>query len=132
MQYAHYLYRLEHADAVKDEDGDWTSSGAVWVFVCRCREETNGKGARITLTDGKDFVFGSLIQIPVGNEKIQEGAKVMITQQEISSEDLLLISSVNDKNGIKKMEELTLNGDIRIKGECKKYDLNTYHNRMWM
>lgn len=81
-QYPHYLYkRTSGGEAVQDANGSWHTSGGAWTLHSRCREETNGKGTQIQAASGKFVTFASLIQIPVGVERIPEGTEVAIADE---------------------------------------------------
>lgn len=123
-QYPHYLYkRTSSGEAVQDANGSWHTSGGAWTFHSRCREETNGKGTQIQAASGKFVTFASLIQIPVGVERIPEGTEVAIADEPLEPSALLDQES---------MAEAKITGKVRISGECLKFDKGRLHSRLWV
>jgi len=106
-QYPHYLFAVETSESHQDGDGNWIPGSTTIVYKGKCREETNGKGSQIQLAGGTFHVFSSLIQLPKGTGKINEGSEVIIT---------------DDANG----------DDIRIKGEVLKFSKEQLHSRLWL
>lgn len=106
-QYPHYLFAVETSESHQDEDGNWIPGSTTIVYKGKCREETNGKGSQIQLAGGNFHIFSSLIQLPKGTGKINEGSEVIIT---------------DDANG----------EDIRIKGKVLKFDKGQLHSRLWV
>lgn len=106
-QYPHYLFAVETTESHQDEDGNWIPGQTTVRYVCKCREETNGKGSQIQLAGGNFHIFSSLIQLPKGTGKINEGLEVIIT---------------DDANG----------EDIRIKGKVLKFSKEQLHARLWL
>lgn len=102
--YPHRLYTAE-SEATQDENGNWVSGEISEKYICECREETNGKGAQVTIEGGKVFVFASVVYLPTDTPPINAGALVRIKDKE---------------------------NCIRIENTCKKYDVGRLHNRMWL
>lgn len=100
-QYPHYLYR-------DTEDG--------WVYVGRCREETNGKGGHIRTADMEVYTFSSIVQMPAGTPKIPEGVEIAVLEKPSEM-----------PNG---PSSLTMS--LRILGTCAKFDPGRLHCRMWV
>jgi len=108
LQYPHYLFMVvPDSESVQDGDGNWSIPTVAKEFVCRCREETNGKGAYVQVASGGFHLFSSLIQIPYGSLRLSEGDSVYVS---------------NDASGL----------DVRIKGTVYKYDVGQLHNRLWL
>jgi hypothetical protein len=123
-QYPHYLYALKHEDAVQNPNtGSWETGSDVWELWGICREETNGKGHTIATSGGETIVFTSLIQLPVGTPRINEGTEVAVTRSEVLPESLMS----NDFVAQAKADGLVL-----AQGKCMKYDLGRLHCRLWI
>lgn len=123
-QYPHYLYkRTTDGEAVQDANGSWQTSGGAWTYHSPCREETNGKGTQIQAANGKFVTFASLIQIPVGVERIPEGVEVAVAEEPLEPSVLLDQAF---------MAEAKISGIIRISGECLKFDKGRLHCRLWV
>ncbi len=88
-QYPHYLYAYKTAESTQGPNGSWIETPAIWELKAACREETNGKGSEIQTADGTRLVFASLIQIPKGTERINEGTEVIVTREEVPVLELL-------------------------------------------
>lgn len=122
-QYPQYLYALNTGEATQLPNGSWSDNAATWELKAACREETNGKGATIQTADGKSLVFASLIQIPKGTPRINEGMEVIVTREEVAVTQLL------NKDYIATAKD---SGQIVVIGTCQKYDLGRLHCRMWI
>jgi hypothetical protein len=124
FQYPQYLYALQSDEATQNPNtGSWETGPAVWELKNICREETNGKGHTIATVNGETLVFSSLIQIPPGTARINEGAEIAVTREQVEPENLL-----NDdfrKQG-------KINGIIVVTGKCMKYDFGRLHCRLWI
>ena len=108
-QYPHYLYkRTTGGEAVQNANGS---------------EETNGKGTQINTASGKFVTFSSLVQIPVGVERIPEGVEIAVTEEPLEPSALL------DQTV---MEEAKISGLVRVSGECLKFDKGRLHCRLWV
>jgi hypothetical protein len=123
-QYPQYLYALKNDEATKNPNtGSWETPPAVWELHGICREETNGKGHSIATANGETIVFSSLIQIPPGTARINEGAEIAVTREEIDPDELL--NADFRKQG-------KINGTIVVTGKCMKYDFGRLHCRLWI
>lgn len=122
-QYPQYLYALNTGEATQLPNGSWSDNAATWELKAACREETNGKGATIQTADGKSLVFASLIQIPKGTPRINEGMEVIVTREEVAVTQLL------NKDYIATAKD---SGQIVVIGTCQKYDFGRLHCRMWI
>jgi hypothetical protein len=123
-QYPQYLYALKNEEATQNPNtGSWDTSPAVWELKGICREETNGKAHSIVAADGKTLVFASLIQIPAGTPRINEGTPIAVTREQVEPESLL--SDDFRKQG-------KINGTIVVTGKCMKYDSGRLHCRLWI
>ena len=122
-QYPEYLYALKNAEAAQLPNGSWGETPAAWELKAACREETNGKGSEIQTANGQSLVFASLIQIPKGTKRINEGTEVIVAREEMTISQLLdndFIAAANDS------------GLIVARGVCQKYDLGRLHCRLWI
>lgn len=123
FQYYQYLYVLNNDEAVKLPNGSWDNNVKAWELKAACREETNGKGATIQTADRKDLVFASLIQLPKGTPKINEGTEIVVTSEEVDTNQLL-------EPGFIASAKIT--GLVVVTGVCQKFNLGRLHCRMWI
>ena len=122
-QYHQHLYVLtQQGEAVQTATGAWQSQAAVWQHVGLCREETNGKGNTVTTADGQVIVFSSLIQLPVGTDRVDEGCTVIVTHTEVEPSTL---TNAYITEGLRC-------GEVVVKGVCKKFDNGRLHCRLWI
>lgn len=107
-------------DTTIDENGDRVPAPSYWQYAGRCREESNGKGECITTADFKTYKFSSLIQMPAGTEKIDEGIRILVSAQPL------------DPNGIDDgfLDESA--SSVRLIGTCAKFDEGRLHCRLWV
>lgn len=119
-QYYQHLYRLTNGEAVQGANGQWTQQSASWVYVGLCREETNGKGSSVATADGQVLVFSSLVQMPTGTARIDEGTRVLITR---SQHDTITETMITQGK---------LSGEVVATGRCMKFDSGRLHCRMWL
>jgi hypothetical protein len=124
IQYPQYLYALETPEATQESNGSWKSDSAAWVLKGMCREETNGKGHTVVTSGGETIAFASLIQIPKGTARINEGTEIIVTSEKISLMDNLL------SNDFVTQSQIT--GLIVARGKCMKYDFGRLHCRLWI
>jgi hypothetical protein len=123
-QYPQYLYALRHDEATQNPtNGSWENSPAVWELKGICREETNGKGRTIATTGGETLVFSSIVYLPKGTARINEGTEIAVTRTAVNPVELL-------NGGF--MEEGKISGLIVVAGKCMKYDFGRLHSRMWI
>ncbi|MDR1459789.1 MAG: hypothetical protein LBI60_06215 [Bacteroidales bacterium] len=123
-QYPQYLYALHTEEATQNPNtGSWEAIPAVWELKIICREETNGKGHTVTTSGGETVVFASLIQIPAGTPRINEGTQIAILREETDPENLL------DDDFV---EQSKIEGLIVASGKCMKYDFGRLHCRLWI
>lgn len=122
-QYHQHLYALaQSGESVQDATGNWTAKTKSWVHIGLCREETNGKGNTVTTADGQVLVFSSLIQLPTGTTRIEEGKMVIVTRTEVEA------ASITDAF----IAEGLRTGNVVAKGICKKFDNGRLHCRLWI
>lgn len=119
-QYPHYLYVLNPSSAHQDSKGDWVTNAA-WTLIGSCRDETNGRGTLLKSEDMEAFKFSSLVQLPQGSKRVDEGIEVIVANTIIDVDTI-------DQN----LEELKKSGDIRVIGRCMKFDEGQFHNRLWL
>jgi hypothetical protein len=123
-QYPQYLYALRTNEATQNPTtGSWETIPAIWELKGICREETNGKGHTIVTSGGETLVFSSLIQIPVGTPRINEGTEIAVTRIELLPDELL-------NHGL--VEQRKIDGTIVAVGKCMKYDFGRLHCRLWI
>jgi hypothetical protein len=123
-QYPQYLYALQTAEAKQNPNtGSLETVTEVWELKGICREETNGKGHTIQTAGGENLVFASLIQIPAGTPRINEGTQIAVTRTEIGPENLLNDDFVTQSK---------IAGLVIAFGKCMKYDFGRLHCRLWI
>ena len=123
-QYYQYLYALNNdGNAIQLPNGSWEEQGGSYELKAACREETNGKGSTINTADGKSLVFASLIQLPKGTGRIDEGTEVIVTWEEVD------ITKLTDEEFIANAKS---SGLIVARGTCQKFDLGRLHCRLWI
>jgi hypothetical protein len=123
-QYPQYLYALKNSEATQDPTtGYWEDSNTVWELKCICREETNGKGHTISTSGGEAIVFSSIIQIPKGTLRINEGTEILVTREKVNTTNLLDNDFITQEK---------ISGLIIARGKCIKYDFGRLHCRMWI
>ncbi|MDR2652261.1 MAG: hypothetical protein LBC68_08105 [Prevotellaceae bacterium] len=123
-QYPQYLYALKNDEATQNPvNGSWETGEKTWELKGVCREETNGKGYTIQTSGGETMTFGSLIQIPKGTPRINEGTEIMVTREEVNPTQLL-------NNNF--TEQAKISGLIVANGKCMKYDFGRLHCRLWI
>jgi hypothetical protein len=124
VQYPQYLYVRETPEATQESDGSWKSDSAAWELKGKCREETNGKGHTVVTSGGETIAFASLIQIPKGTARVNEGAEVIVTRDKISLPGNLLSDVF--------VRQSKIAGLIVAHGRCMKYDFGRLHCRLWI
>ena len=123
-QYPHFLYKRNSGEAVQNANGSWVKQETTAYELCgACREETNGKGSKVQAANGVFREFSSLVQIPVGVQRIPEGTEIVVTTVEVEAERL------QSENFV---ETAKAEGIVRISGECLKFDEGRLHNRLWV
>lgn len=123
-QYPQYLYAFNNGeDAEQKTNGSWKKTVPSWELKAACREETNGKGSTIQTANGKTLVFASLIQIPKGTARINEGTEVLVTREEVEPNQLLEPGFIDSAK---------ISGLVVAKGICEKYDYGRLHCRLWI
>ena len=123
-QYPHFLYKRTSGEAVQDANGSWiTEDEAAFTLCGACREETNGRGNKVQAANGVFREFSSLVQIPVGVQRIPEGTEIVVTSEDIPADQLLCEEFV---------ERAKADGVVRISGECLKFDEGRLHSRLWV
>jgi hypothetical protein len=107
-QYPHYLFAVNAGgDSVQDENGNWSDSEAINVFISACREETDGRGSEIQIAGGTFHRFTSLIQLPKGAQRVEVGTSIFVADNA-------------DGSG------------IRVQGVVLKFDGGQLHSRLWV
>lgn len=92
VQYPHILQ-------IKDEDtGNWTD-------LTECRDQPNDKGRMITLGDGINYQYGSVIYAPAGIERL------------LTVQDIKVIGE---------------RGEKRQQAEVKRFSADSLHTRIWI
>jgi hypothetical protein len=121
-KYYQHLYRLVTNESTQDATGAWVQGSKTWVYVGLCREETNGKGSSVATADGNVLVFSSLVYMPIGTPRIDEGTQILIlrNQQDVSN---ITDTFITDGK---------ISGEVVIIGRCMKFDMGRLHCRMWI
>ncbi len=123
-QYPQYLYAFNNdEEAVQLPNGSWKETVPSWELKAACREETNGKGSTIQTANGNTLVFASLIQLPKGTARINEGTEVLVTREEVEPNQLLEPGFIDSAK---------ISGLVVAKGICEKYDYGRLHCRLWI
>ena len=123
-QYPQYLYAFNNdEDAEQLPNGSWKETVPSWELKAACREETNGKGSTIQTANGNTLVFASLIQLPKGTARINEGTEVLVTREEVEPNQLLEPGFIDSAK---------VSGLVVAKGICEKYDYGRLHCRLWI
>lgn len=123
-QYPQYLYAFNNdEEAIQLPNGSWSNPDKVWELKAACREETNGKGSTIQTVNGEIIVFASLIQIPKGTARINEGTEIIVTREEVNTNQLLEPDFIDSAK---------ISGLVIAKGVCQKYDFGRLHCRLWI
>lgn len=104
VQYPYVLEEYQVANATKDGSGDWSKPSAAWVEISKCRDEGNGGGNEVRLTDGTTIVYSSLIQLPRTCPAIKAGAMVRVLSNEV----------------------------VRVEGKVLRYVADQLHSRLWL
>ena len=123
FQYYQYFYTFHAGEAEQAANGSWIEGRAAWELSAACREETNGKGTSIQTADGRTLVFSSLIQLPKGTARVDEGTKVIVTREPVDEAELL------NEDFIKAGKA---SGLIVASGTCEKFDAGRLHCRLWI
>jgi hypothetical protein len=124
-QYPQYMYALENPEATQNSDnGSWEAGASQWKPKGICREETNGKGHTVRTAGGETIAFASLIQIPKGTARINEGTEIIVTREKISMPENLLDDDF--------VQQSKITGLIVAAGKCMKYDFGRLHCRLWI
>ena len=121
-KYYQHLYRLVTNESTQDATGAGVQGSKSWVYVGLCREETNGKGSSVATADGNVLVFSSLVYMPIGTPRIDEGTQILIlrNQQDVSN---ITDTFITDGK---------ISGEVVIIGRCMKFDMGRLHCRMWI
>ena len=106
-QYPHYLFAVYGGESVQNADGSWGDGDTNTSYVGRCREETDGRGSEVQVAGGTYHLYTSLVQLPKGTARIDDGVDVIIS---------------NDAEC----------KDIRVKGTVLKFDVGQMHSRLWL
>lgn len=124
-QYRHHLYAAAApADSTQDEDGnilDAQAGAASWIYIGKCRQETNGSGRQVRTGDGRTAVYSSLLQLPKGSTRVQEGTEVMVSDRILTETELAADLTTLRQTGV-----------IRAQGRCLNYDAGSLHDRLWI
>ena len=91
FQYPHFLQ-------VKDDNGNWEDFSI-------CRDQPNDKGKMVTVGDGINYQFSSLIFMPTGVQDLLVGQDIRI--QDVSRE-------------------------VRLETEVRRFSQDNLHCRLWV
>ena len=122
-QYYQYLFVRRDSEAVQLPNGSWDTSDGSWELVAACREETNGKGTTIVTANGETRVFASLIHLPKGTARINEGTEVAVLREAVDAAQLSEADFI---------ETAKITGLVVATGTCQKFDLGRLHCRLWI
>lgn len=103
-RFPHNLYIADAPSATIGTTGDWSVADGSYLLVSECREEPNGSGGTVRLTDGSERMFSSMIYLPLGITGIKAGAKLYVTDQD---------------------------GTMRFEGEVLRFSPDQKHSRIW-
>jgi hypothetical protein len=78
-QYPYTLQVLLPGPDTQDAAGNIIPGTANWVNLTRCRDE-DGRGKKVTLSDGNEHQFTFLIQMPKGVEALKAGTNVKVME----------------------------------------------------
>lgn len=107
-QYPHFLFAVvPGGESTQDKNGNWSDSDTTNVFISMCREETDGRGSEIQVAGGTFRRFTSLVQLPKGTQKVEDGTSVFVADNA-------------DGSG------------IRVTGTALKFDAGQLHSRLWV
>lgn len=82
-RYPHKLHLLLTHEAKKDSEGNFEAFEPEWEFVSECREEPNGSGRLVALTDGSTFQYSSIVFLPpLKCQELISGTKVKVVDAE--------------------------------------------------
>lgn len=123
FQYPHLLYVKSIQEATRLPNGSWSDETELWALTAACREETNGRGTMINAVDGRALAFSSLIQLPKGTQRIDEGTLITISKEVLSQ------SQFDDSDYI---NEAKKKGVIIAAGQILKCDAGRLHTRIWI
>jgi hypothetical protein len=124
VQYDKYLYALIIKAASQDADtGEMTGGSSAWSLVCRCREEVNAAGKTVTVGDGTAKVFNSLLQLPAGTQRIDDGVQVVVASKEINTDSLSNPSFI---------EQSKASGVVAAMGNVLRFKDGALHCRAWI
>jgi hypothetical protein len=97
-RYPHTLIVKIPAEGTQDTEGNLTVANTEELYTTPCRDEA-GAGAILTLADGTDYIFQSLIYFPRSAEFLPAGTLVQITDQYgIRAEGTIKRFARGDKN----------------------------------
>lgn len=123
FQYPQRLYTKTIQEAIQLPNGSWQPEMEIWSLTAACREETNGKGTQINTADGQVLAFSSLVQLPKGTPKIDEGKQIIIAIEDLD---------INQLNNTDYVTAATQAGTIVANGIVLKCDAGRLHTRIWI
>lgn len=123
FQYPQLLYVKSIQEATQLPNGSWSDETELWTLTAACREETNGRGTMINTVDGRALAFSSLIQLPKGTQKIDEGTLIAVSNKSIDQDQM------SDPDYI---AEAKKEGVIIAAGQILKCDAGRLHTRIWI
>lgn len=78
-QYPYILKVYQELEGTFDQaTAEFEQGKAEWVNVGYCRDEINGRGGKITKTDGEAYTYSAVIYAPKHCPKIKQGAKIQV------------------------------------------------------
>ena len=104
-RYPHKLYVSNTGgDSTQDADGNWIESAPAFELAGICREEANGSGRTIALTDGVAFLYSSHIYMPELTSPIEAESKIRVEDE---------------------------NGNVRFEGKVARLSIDRKNVRIW-
>lgn len=81
-RYPHILFISRASEATKDDEGNFIVSDPEWEQVSECRDEPNGAGRTVVLTDGKAYQYSSMVYLPsIADPETLTGSQVKIEDE---------------------------------------------------
>lgn len=80
VQYPHFLF-TRNVSSVQDANGNWIQSIDEPVMISVCRDEPNNKANVINGSDGKSFIYSSIIYLPLSSPDFEVGTEITICDE---------------------------------------------------
>lgn len=119
-QYNHYVYVERPGASYEDENGDFVAEDPEWVLLSEGREQPNGRGTYIQTQDMGAYKFASVVHMPTGVPRVEEGTRIMVTEAPMTE------CCCKGKAPRQKAD------GVRIIGTCARFDSGRLHTRIWL